>query len=97
VEDFDDLLQKERRKGRELRKSRWWQNKIANGGSCYYCANFLAKDQITMDHVIPISRGGKSTQGNIVMACRSCNQAKESMTIMEWDEYLSRLKQSTKP
>ncbi len=67
----------EKAKARELRNSRWWQQKIANG-KCHYCGKALSAKIATMDHVIPISRGGKSTKNNIVAACKDCNTAKKN-------------------
>ena len=36
-----------------------------------------------MDHVVPVSRGGKSTKGNIVPCCKECNNAKKYLTPVE--------------
>jgi 5-methylcytosine-specific restriction endonuclease McrA len=44
-------------------------------GTCFYCH---AKTNLTLDHVIPISKGGGHTRDNVVMACRSCNSSKGS-------------------
>ncbi|MCA9484169.1 MAG: HNH endonuclease [Nitrospina sp.] len=33
-----------------------------------------------MDHVVPLSRGGRSTKGNIVPACKECNTKKKHAT-----------------
>ncbi len=68
-------IRREREKARELRRSRWWQNKIANA-HCYYCQNPTPKKDATMDHIVPVSQGGKSTEGNVVVACKACNTAK---------------------
>lgn len=37
-------------------------------------------DELTMDHKIPIARGGRSTRGNVVPSCRACNQRKSFKT-----------------
>jgi 5-methylcytosine-specific restriction endonuclease McrA len=72
----------EREKARKLRKSQWWLTKL-NQGICHYCGGkFPAKD-LTMDHIVPIARGGKSTQGNIVPACKTCNTSKKLSTPAE--------------
>jgi 5-methylcytosine-specific restriction endonuclease McrA len=42
--------------------------------TCQYCGS--TKSGLTVDHVIPRSRGGKSVWGNIVAACASCNRRK---------------------
>lgn len=48
-----------------------------DGHACQYCGS--PKD-LTLDHVIPRSRGGKSTWKNLVTACRRCNARKGSLT-----------------
>jgi 5-methylcytosine-specific restriction endonuclease McrA len=88
--DADDShIARERQKARELRASRWWQNKIANRPVCYYCAIELKKSEVTMDHIVPIIRGGMTTKSNVVIACRPCNQKKANLTPVEWTEYLA--------
>jgi 5-methylcytosine-specific restriction endonuclease McrA len=53
-------IKKEREKARELRKTSWWKNKIAQG-ICHYCGEKFAPAELTMDHVVPLARGGSST------------------------------------
>ncbi|MBL10073.1 MAG: HNH endonuclease [Acidiferrobacteraceae bacterium] len=72
----EEIVRKEREKGRKLKKTQWWQNKL-NIGLCHYCGDRFSRDQLTMDHVVPISRGGKSTKGNVVPACKDCNNQKK--------------------
>lgn len=48
---------------------------------CAYCGTL---SEITADHVIPISRGGTHSIGNLVAACLKCNSSKGSKTITEW-------------
>ena len=43
---------------------------------CCYCEKRFPKRQLTMDHVLPISRGGKTSWENIVTACGDCNSRK---------------------
>lgn len=40
---------------------------------CHYCNVFVLMTEITKDHVIPISKGGKNLANNIVPSCRLCN------------------------
>ena len=47
-----------------------------DSGRCAYCSTRLAFGDITLDHVIPRSRGGRNTMANRVVACQSCNLAK---------------------
>ncbi len=72
----------ERRKAQELRKSSWWKQQIGKG-LCYYCEKHFAKELLTMDHVVPLARGGKSTKKNCVVACKDCNTDKGSMMSVE--------------
>jgi 5-methylcytosine-specific restriction endonuclease McrA len=44
-----------------------------------------------MDHRVPLVRGGRSTKGNLVAACKACNSAKKYLLLTEWDAYLARL------
>ncbi|HAT1242480.1 TPA: HNH endonuclease [Corynebacterium striatum] len=39
---------------------------------------------MTLDHVVPLSRGGKNTIGNALPACQSCNSSKHSKLLAEW-------------
>jgi len=48
---------KEKAKAKEMRKSGWWKQKLASG-LCHYCQKSFAKEDLTMDHKVPISRGG---------------------------------------
>jgi len=80
-------LKKEKAKARELRQSQWWKNLRARG-QCHWCKKRFNATELTMDHVIPISRGGKSTKGNIVPACKECNSKKKYLLPVEWEEYL---------
>lgn len=81
---------REKAKARELRLSRWWQNLIAQA-DCYYCQKPLKKEEVTMDHIVPLAQGGKSTPGNVVPSCKSCNNLKRDMTAVEWLLHLESL------
>jgi 5-methylcytosine-specific restriction endonuclease McrA len=73
---------REREKARALRKTAWWQQQIQNG-VCHYCGRQVGADALTLDHVVPVARGGASTKGNAVPACTACNQAKRFLTPAE--------------
>jgi 5-methylcytosine-specific restriction protein A len=68
-------IKRERHKAQLLRKSLWWRQQIGRG-VCYYCAGHFAKELLTMDHLVPVARGGKSTKKNCVVACKECNTKK---------------------
>ena len=87
-----DDLKRERRRARELRESQWWKRRLAKG-ICHYCDRSFPPKRLTMDHIVPISRGGKSTKGNVVPCCKECNTAKKQLLPMEWDTYLKQFHQ----
>lgn len=88
----DEEIRKERAKAREIRNSPWWKRKRA-GGVCYFCRRKFAPKELTMDHIVPLIRGGKSTKGNIVPSCKECNNRKKHMLPLEWAEYMDKLRE----
>lgn len=92
MEPFLDVTEederREREKARELRQSRWWKTRVA-GGICHYCGRKVAPKELTLDHLVPVSRGGKSTKNNCVPACKDCNNKKKHLLPMEWKAYLA--------
>lgn len=87
-----DHARREKEKSRRLRQTAWWMRKI-QGGACYYCGRNVGRIGLTMDHVVPLSRGGRSTKGNIVPACKECNNKKKYLLPIEWEEYLQSLRE----
>ena len=73
---------REREKARELRNPDWWKNLLAQG-VCHYCQGHFKPEELTMDHIVPVARGGKSTRGNIVACCKECNNRKKYLTPAE--------------
>ena len=78
----DAHVRREREKARALRQTAWWRAQVARG-VCHYCGKTVPPDQLTMDHVVPLARGGRSTRGNVVPCCRECNQAKGARTTLD--------------
>jgi 5-methylcytosine-specific restriction protein A len=87
-------IRREKEKARRLRQSGWWMRKIQNG-ICYYCHKNVGRANLTMDHVLPLSRGGKSRKGNLVAACKACNNKKKYLLPIEWEEFLESLSERT--
>ncbi len=81
-EDREKHIKREKDKARTLRKSRWWQTLISKA-RCYYCQCTLSTDTVSMDHIVPVSRGGFSQRGNVVPACKPCNTKKRDKTAVE--------------
>jgi 5-methylcytosine-specific restriction endonuclease McrA len=90
LEISEGEMKREREKSRELRKSRWWKNRLALG-RCHYCGGNFAPEELTMDHLVPVSRGGKASRNNVVPACKECNSRKKYLLPIEWEEYLGKL------
>lgn len=61
--------------------------KALYASACAFCSS---KDDITMDHIIPISRGGNHSIGNIQPLCRKCNSRKKARLVSEYKYYLSK-------
>jgi 5-methylcytosine-specific restriction endonuclease McrA len=51
--------------------------------TCQYCGVRPGTSELTIDHIIPRSRGGKSTWLNCVLACITCNRKKADRTLAE--------------
>ena len=77
-----ESIKREKEKAKFLKASVWWQNQLEKG-ECHYCAQTFEKKDLTMDHIVPLSRGGKSTKGNVVVACKPCNSDKKYYTAAE--------------
>ncbi|MBI2232186.1 MAG: HNH endonuclease [Deltaproteobacteria bacterium] len=76
VEVSEEEIRRERQRARKLRESQWWKRKRAVG-VCHHCGGKFPPQELTMDHLVPVIRGGKSTKGNLVPSCKSCNSARK--------------------
>jgi 5-methylcytosine-specific restriction endonuclease McrA len=56
---------------------------LRDGNSCQYCRAVLPAKELTLDHVLPRSRGGGSTWENLVACCFRCNNRKGDRTPAE--------------
>jgi hypothetical protein len=63
--------------------------------SCQYCSKKLLRNNVTIDHILPKCRGGKTTWKNCVVCCKTCNKIKGSKLPHEADMKL--LKQPNEP
>lgn len=73
---------KEKAKARELRQGVWWKQ-VVGKGICYHCEQRFKAGDLTMDHLVPISRGGKTDKKNCVPSCKDCNTKKGYKTRAE--------------
>lgn len=63
----------------------WEDIKSVYKNRCAYCGVRTMKLQ--KDHVIPISKYGSDTMGNIVPACGTCNKKKHAKKLLDWSEF----------
>lgn len=75
-------IRRERQRARELRKTPYFQE-LFRKGICHYCGGKFPAEELTLDHIVPVARGGRSTRGNLVVCCRACNQKKKYLTPAE--------------
>ena len=87
----DSHISREKRKARELRNTSWWRKRVAEG-RCYYCGKVFKPEELTLDHLVPLSRGGASEKINCVPACKECNNKKKYLLPVEWEAYMKSLK-----
>ncbi len=84
-------LARERARARELRQTSWWKRRVA-AGVCHYCRRQVGARGLTVDHVVPLVRGGRSVKVNMVPCCKDCNTRKQSLLAWEWDDYVAGLR-----
>ena len=57
---------------------------------CYYCGKQIVnKGELTVDHVVPVSKGGETAKDNFVISCKACNTEKASLNAERYAEFLS--------
>jgi 5-methylcytosine-specific restriction endonuclease McrA len=56
---------------------------LRDGNVCQYCGEKFKSDELTLDHVIPKSRGGQKSWANLVSCCAPCNRKKDDRTPQE--------------
>jgi len=90
----DEHVRREKAKARKLRESQWWKN-LRGQGKCHYCGGRFPPAELTMDHTVPIIRGGSSTRRNVVPCCKECNSQKRYLVPAEWEQHLARLREES--
>jgi 5-methylcytosine-specific restriction protein A len=83
----DEALRREKARARALRQTTWWRRRLATG-RCHYCGRTVGAKALTLDHVVPLVRGGRSIRANMVACCKDCNNKKQSLLAWEWQAYL---------
>ena len=57
---------------------------LKDGNLCRYCKRSLAEAGLTIEHLVPTSRGGSNNIGNLALTCFECNNEKDSLTDEEY-------------
>ncbi|HEY3706491.1 MAG TPA: HNH endonuclease [Terracidiphilus sp.] len=68
---------------------------LRDRNTCQYCGVVLPSSELTLDHVVPRSRGGNSTWENLVACCHACNRRKGNRMLAELDDMM--LQREPKP
>jgi 5-methylcytosine-specific restriction endonuclease McrA len=89
----DAELRREKDRARRLRATGWWRTRLARG-RCDYCERPTPPRELTMDHRLPLVRGGRSTRGNVAAVCKACNTAKRYLLPTEWQSRLEELRRA---
>lgn len=61
------------------------KDKVKTTGECYFCGK--KTKNLSVDHLVPLSRGGTDDPTNLVAACHHCNQLKGNKTPKEFTPY----------
>jgi hypothetical protein len=72
---------------RTPRKTQWAHTASKCDGRCWYCGHFPDPDDLTVDHALPRSRGGKNRDNNLLPACNRCNNVKGSRTVSGYRKF----------
>lgn len=69
-----------------IRRDRRLAIYMRDGLACVYCGSSLEHDEVTLslDHVIPVSRGGQNVSRNLVTSCRKCNSVRGDRTLRDF-------------
>jgi 5-methylcytosine-specific restriction endonuclease McrA len=85
----------------DFTEAEWLKILEDSGNKCTYCGKEFSKDcQATIDHMVPLSRGGSNYASNLTPACASCNTRKKNKTPEEyavWKEKVERYKRQRTP
>jgi len=63
---------------------------LRDRNTCQYCGVVLSSGELTLDHVVPRSRGGSSSWENLVACCHECNRRKGNHLLIETDMRLTK-------
>lgn len=70
-----------RRGGKPRGKGMFERTYRTQGGMCARCRRVFQREQLTRDHIVPISKGGSPQWENIQLLCSPCNELKDDRVI----------------
>lgn len=76
-----------------IKKVAKWKRRIPQGNYpiCFLCGKPITSvDELSQEHLVPLSRSGRTVPSNIVVAHKACNAKKGNMTYEEWIIYQER-------
>lgn len=71
-----------RSQGGDFSRQDWNNVLVLFANACAYCG--LRDCRLTVEHLVPVSKGGKTVRGNIVPACYSCNASKQDKGLYDF-------------
>jgi len=79
---LSEIIRKHKRRGSGTLSTQDWQDTMMYfNNACAYCGK---TENLTMDHVVPISKMGSTEKFNIIPACLSCNTSKHNKEMLVW-------------
>jgi 5-methylcytosine-specific restriction endonuclease McrA len=51
---------------------------------CVFCETILSFEEATVEHIVPVSRGGPNVMENLTISCAMCNNNRSSRPFEEW-------------
>lgn len=64
-----------------LTDEQWARVLMSHDNRCVYCGAF---GRMHLDHIVPVSKGGGTTEDNCAPACKRCNSSKNDSDVLEW-------------
>lgn len=60
-------------------------------GRCVYCGRFIPFDEMTIDHIVPLSKGGTNYEKNLQCCCKECNLMKQDLLECDFNKKMKEI------